>query len=97
MEEEDDPITGIENIAIRVLDRAPDQLRSGALTGARIGRGLGLTADLVARHEGSLQVEHRSSEQEEGWAKALVLRLRRLEVQDSATLAPRAGIEESEG
>jgi C4-dicarboxylate-specific signal transduction histidine kinase len=81
VEEEEDPITGLEHVAIRVLDRASGRLRTDQINSRAIGRGLGLSADLVARHDGHLEVESRADELEQGWTKAVVLRLRRVEVE----------------
>ena len=65
-----DPATGDEHIAIAVLDRAPGELAPQALRARYIEAGLGLTADLVARYEGVLDVEPYPE-----WSKAVVLRL----------------------
>jgi signal transduction histidine kinase len=65
-----DAITGLEQVAFAVCDRAPGALPEGALRKRYIEAGLGLTADLVARYEGSLDVQP-----EPGWSKAVVLRL----------------------
>jgi signal transduction histidine kinase len=65
-----DAITGLEQIAFAVCDRAPGGLPEGALRRRQIEAGLGLTADLVARYEGTLDVQP-----EPGWSKAVVLRL----------------------
>jgi tetratricopeptide (TPR) repeat protein len=66
-----DAATGLEQIAFLVLDRARDALPERALHARYIEAGLGLTADLVARYEGSLTVEADVP----GWSKAVVLRL----------------------
>ena len=95
VEEEDDPITGIENVAIRVLDQAPGHMKTSDLRGRNIGRGLGLSADLVARHEGSLVVEYRPDEQQSGWHKAIVLRLSRVENEWSRELPRSVRVEET--
>jgi hypothetical protein len=65
-----DPATGDEHIAVSVLDRAPSELPASALRARYIEAGLGLTADLVARYEGVLDVEPHPN-----WSKAVVLRL----------------------
>jgi hypothetical protein len=65
-----DAATGDEHVACMVLDRAPGELPARALRARYIEAGLGLTADLVARYEGTLDVEPAS-----GWSKAVVLRL----------------------
>lgn len=69
-----DSITGIETVQLRFRDTAPGGLTSAMLHGRGIGRGLGLTVDLVARHDGTIHVEP-----EYGWAKAVVVSLRRVE------------------
>ena len=65
-----DPATGDEHVACLVLDRAPGELHASVLRARYIEAGLGLTADLVARYEGTLDVEPFA-----GWSKAVVLRL----------------------
>ncbi len=80
IEEEEDPITGQESVLLRVLDDAPGRLETADIHTRGIGRGLGLTADLIARHDGSIGVERRPAELAAGWTKAIVVRLRRAEV-----------------
>ena len=77
--EEMDPITGLETLAIRFRDNAPRPLTDAILRGSRIERGLGLAADLLAQHQGVMNVEQREDEQAQGWAKAVVVRLPRAE------------------
>ena len=74
LREEMDPITGLEHVAIRFLDNAPRPLSEAILRGQKIERGLGLAADLLARHDGVMSVEP-----EPGWSKAVVVRLPRAE------------------
>ncbi len=69
-----DSITGIETVQLRFRDTAPGGLTNAMLLSRGIGRGLGLTVDLVARHEGTIHVEP-----EAGWTKAVVVSLRRSE------------------
>jgi signal transduction histidine kinase len=71
VELEADPITAIERVVLRVRDRVPSAPDREQLQHAYIEAGLGLTADLVARHAGSLDV----ASNEPGFAKAVVLRL----------------------
>jgi len=78
--EEDDPVTGLEHVVLRFCDNAPGELTNAMIHGRSIGRGLGLTVDLITRHDGSITVES-----EPGWAKAVVVRLLRAE---DTTLAP---------
>jgi tetratricopeptide (TPR) repeat protein len=68
--EEMDPVTGLSWVAIRVLDNAARPFSNEMLKGRNIGRGVGLAMDLAKRSQGSLKVE-----EEEGWSKAVVLRL----------------------
>lgn len=79
VELEEDPITGLEHVSLRVLDNAPGRLTTADIHGRALGRGLGLTADLVARHEGSISVERTPDEADEGYCKAVVVRLLRAE------------------
>ena len=64
-----DPITGIERVVFRVRDRARGELTTSQLRGQPAERGLGLSAELVSRYEGFLEVEP----QEPGWNKAVVV------------------------
>ncbi len=80
--EEMDPVTGLETLAIRFRDNAPRPLTDAILRGSRIERGLGLAADLAARHQGVMNVEVQPGEQAEGWVKAVVVRLPRAETAD---------------
>ncbi|HKP58759.1 MAG TPA: tetratricopeptide repeat protein [Polyangiales bacterium] len=66
-----DDITGLASIEVRVRDRSPEPLDPAKLQGGYIEAGLGLTADLVARHAGQLSVHA----PEPGYSKAVVLRL----------------------
>jgi hypothetical protein len=66
-----DEITGLASIEVRVRDRSPEPLDPAKLQGGYIEAGLGLTADLVARHAGQLSVQVA----EPGFSKAVVLRL----------------------
>jgi tetratricopeptide (TPR) repeat protein len=68
--EEVDPITGLEEVALRFLDNAVRPLNDAMIRGRQISRGLGLTVDLINRHGGSIRVE-----KEPGWSKAVVVRL----------------------
>jgi len=78
--EEMDPVTGLETLAIRFRDNAPRPLTDAILRGRRIERGLGLAADLLARHDGVMNVETLPGEQRGGWTKAVVVRLPRAEL-----------------
>ncbi|MCB9525771.1 MAG: tetratricopeptide repeat protein [Myxococcales bacterium] len=66
-----DPITGLARVALRILDRSPQRLTPEMLRGRYIEEGLGLTADLVSRHEGTLDVEGAAPP----WQKAVVVKL----------------------
>jgi len=80
--EEMDPVTGLETLALRFRDNAPRPLTDAILRGRRIERGLGLAADLLARHQGVMNVETIEREQRAGWTKAVVVRLPRAELAD---------------
>jgi Tfp pilus assembly protein PilF len=64
-----DPVTGHERAAFLVRDRSSQPLDAQALQGGYIERGLGLTADLAARHDGTLEL----ITGEPGWSKAVAL------------------------
>jgi tetratricopeptide (TPR) repeat protein len=70
-----DPITGIERAVFLVRDRSPQVLTTEMLRGRYIEEGLGLTADLVSRYEGTLDV----LPGEDGWSKAVAVKLPRAE------------------
>jgi tetratricopeptide (TPR) repeat protein len=78
--EEMDPVTGLETLALRFRDNAPRPLTDAILRGRRIEQGLGLAADLLARHQGVMNVETGASERRGGWTKAVVVRLPRAEL-----------------
>lgn len=67
---EEDDITGIERVEIRVADDAPRRISTAMIRGRYIERGLGLAVDLTSRAGGSIHVED-----EPGWSKAVVVRL----------------------
>lgn len=75
--EELDEITGLESLAVRVKDRSKERLTNEMLRGRYVERGMGITADLLSRYDGSIAVEH-----EPGWEKAVVLRFFALEHAD---------------
>jgi hypothetical protein len=66
-----DPITGLSCARLSIRDRAQAELSRQQLRGGGIESGLGLTADLVNRYNGSLDVRA----DEPGWAKAVLLTL----------------------
>lgn len=72
---EEDPVTFLERVAIRVLDQAPRTVSTAMIRGRYIDRGLGLTVDVISRNAGSIHVED-----EPGWTKAIVVRLPMVEV-----------------
>ena len=74
LEEDDDPITGLELVVLRFCDTAPGTLTNAMIQGRSIGRGLGLAVDLITRHNGSIEVED-----EPGYSKAVAVRLPRAE------------------
>ena len=73
--EEVDPITGLERLVFLIRDRSPQQLTPEMLRGRYIEEGLGLTADLVSRYEGTLDVRA----DEAPWTKAVVVKLPRFD------------------
>lgn len=64
-----DDITGLSSLVIRIKDRSPERLTNEMLRGRYVERGMGITADLLSRYDGSIAVEP-----EPGWEKAVVLR-----------------------
>ncbi len=80
VEDEVDPITGLERVVILVRDRSRKVLTAEMLRGRYIEEGLGLTADLVSRWEGTLDVRPG----EGGWAKSVVVKLPRADVGEDA-------------
>ncbi len=75
LDTEADFVTGLEWVVLRFLDNAVSPLTDEMIRGRYIARGLGLTVDLVTRQEGSIKVEA-----QEGWQKAIVVRLPRAEI-----------------
>ncbi|MCB9551031.1 MAG: tetratricopeptide repeat protein [Myxococcales bacterium] len=77
VDDEIDDVTFLARVRFKIRDRAaplpPNRLRD-----RRIEDGLGLTADLVSRHEGSLAVEPEPPP----WTKAVVLALPRVEADE---------------
>ncbi|MFT4626087.1 MAG: hypothetical protein ACI8PZ_004758 [Myxococcota bacterium] len=71
---EEDPVTFLELVRIRVSDDSPKRLSTAMIRGRYIGRGLGLAVDLISRSGGSVHVEAHP-----GWAKAVAIRLPRVE------------------
>jgi len=69
LELEVDEITGLETLAIRVKDQSTERLTNEMLRGRYVERGMGITADLLSRYDGSIAVES-----EPAWEKAVVLR-----------------------
>ncbi len=74
-----DDITGLATLAIRIRDRSPERLTNEMLRGRYVERGMGITADLLSRYDGSIAVEP-----EAGWEKAVVLRFFALEEDEVA-------------
>ena len=71
---DEDWITGLERVELRVLDTSPRRLTTAQVRGRFVGRGLGLAVDLATRSGGAVHVED-----EDGWCKAVVVRLPRVE------------------
>lgn len=78
-----DDITGLTSLAIRIKDRSPERLTNEMLRGRYVERGMGITADLLSRYDGSIAVEPQA-----GWEKAVVLRFFALDHSDVATDQP---------
>lgn len=74
-----DDITGLSSLVIRIKDRSPERLTNEMLRGRYVERGMGITADLLSRYDGSIAVEP-----EPGWEKAVVLRFFTLEEGEAA-------------
>ncbi len=70
-EREVDAVTGLERVVFAVRDRAREQVTAEMLRGRYIEEGLGLTADLVSRYDGTLDVVPGG----EGWSKAVLVKL----------------------
>jgi tetratricopeptide (TPR) repeat protein len=83
LETEVDDITGLTSLAIRIKDRSPERLTNEMLRGRYVERGMGITADLLSRYDGSIAVEP-----EAGWEKAVVLRFFTLHEDDVARDVP---------
>lgn len=75
VQSEVDPITGIERIVFLIHDRSPQVLTTEMIRGRYIEEGLGLAADLVSRYDGTLDV----LPGHDGWAKAVAVKLPRVE------------------
>jgi Flp pilus assembly protein TadD len=80
VEDEVDPITGLERVVVLVRDRSRKVLTAEMLRGRYIEEGLGLTADLVSRYEGTLDVQPGAG----GWSKAVVVKLPRAETGEAS-------------
>jgi tetratricopeptide (TPR) repeat protein len=74
VETEEDLITGLERVCVRVLDDGPRRISTAMIRGRYIDRGLGLAVDLISRNGGSIRVEEDAL-----WSKAVVVRLPRSE------------------
>ncbi|MCO4743197.1 MAG: hypothetical protein KC912_00310 [Proteobacteria bacterium] len=73
-EVQEDWVTGLESIVIRVADDAEGRVTTEQIRGRFIERGLGLVVDLVHRFGGSVSVADHP-----GYAKAIAVRLPRAE------------------
>jgi len=76
LEVEDDPVTGLESVLIRVLDNARTPLTDAMIRGRFVDRGFGLTVELLERAEGSVSV---ATVHEGGFEKAVTVCLPRAE------------------
>ena len=70
-----DPITGFEFILLAVRDRSGRALTTEMLREGRVEHGLGLVADLVGRHGGTVGV----TKGPPGWSKSVSVRLPRVQ------------------
>lgn len=77
VDDEIDDVTFLARVRFKIRDRAAP-LSQDRLRDRRIEDGLGLTTDLVSRHEGSLTVEAEPPP----WTKAVVLTLPRVEADE---------------
>jgi tetratricopeptide (TPR) repeat protein len=84
-----DDITGLTSLAIRIKDRSPERLTNEMLRGRYVERGMGITADLLSRYDGSIAVET-----EPGWEKAVVLRFFALDEAEDPAGEPSPGPDE---
>jgi len=66
-----DAVTGLERVVFEVRDRSRKVLTAEMLRGRYIEEGLGLTADLVSRYDGTLDVVPGTGV----WSKAVVVKL----------------------
>jgi hypothetical protein len=66
-----DAVTGLERVVFEVRDRSRKVLTAEMLRGRYIEEGLGLTADLVSRYDGTLDVVPGAGV----WSKAVVVKL----------------------
>lgn len=71
MSVEVDMVTGIERIVLLVKDKSPKELTAEMLRGRYIEEGLGLTADLVTRYDGTLDV----FDGDDDWEKSVAVKL----------------------
>ncbi|MCB9669989.1 MAG: tetratricopeptide repeat protein [Alphaproteobacteria bacterium] len=70
LDEDEDFVTGLVRVEIRVCDDVEKRLTTAMIRGRYIDRGLGIAVDLSSRAGGSIHVEP-----EDGWKKAVVVRL----------------------
>lgn len=80
LDEEVDDITGLAFAVFSVLDRSPQVLTREMLRGRYIEAGLGLTADLVSRYEGTLDV----ASAEAPYTKAVTVKLPQVALEPEA-------------
>jgi signal transduction histidine kinase len=76
VEVEVDSITGLERVVFHVRDRSPKVLTPEMIRGRYIEEGLGLTADLVSRYDGTLDVLPGAG----GWSKSVAVKLPRVDL-----------------
>ena len=79
LEEELDPVTGLEEVAMRFCDNARSVLTDEMIQGRYIARGFGIVVERVRRRRGSVRVEPAAAP----YNKAIVVRLPRAEREDN--------------
>lgn len=77
-----DPITGFESAVFLVLDRSPKTLTTEMIRGRYIEEGLGLTAEIVSKYEGTMDVLPMENET---WSKAVRVKLPAVWGEDEGT------------
>ena len=74
-------VTGIERLVLAVRDTSPEPFVTEQLRGLAIEKGLGLAAELVSRHDGTLDVRREAAP----WTKAVVVKVPRAQPPEMQT------------